>query len=86
MTESLPSDHPATSSIAEAMREIECISGVQWCYERTYNIRFDATATTEQIEAVLDEIETECGLTPTDDQPRGRGVLVHREFVDIEID
>lgn len=81
----LPDDHPENSPAAEAMRDVECVCSVEWCYERTYMIRFAATATAKQIEAFLDEVEAECGLTPTDDQPR-RGVLVQREFMDIEIE
>lgn len=79
-------DPPENSAIAEAMRDVECVRRVKWCYDRTYVIQFAVTATAEQIEVFLDEIETECGLTPKDDQPRGRGVLVQREFVAIEIE
>lgn len=81
----LPEDHPENSSIADSIREVGLVSAVQWCYETTYKIQFTVTASAEQIEAFLDEVEAVCGLTPTDDQPRGRAVLVHREFVDIEI-
>lgn len=81
----LPDDHPENSAIAEAMRDVECVRRIKWCYDRAYNIQFAVTATAEQIEVFLDEVEAECGLTPTDDQPRGRGVLVQREYIDIEI-
>lgn len=82
----LPDDHPENSPAAMAMRDVECVRGVEWCYGTTYTIQFTVTASAEQIEAFLDEVESECGLVPTDDQPRGRVARVHREYIVIEIE
>jgi hypothetical protein len=74
-------DHPAV----RALREADTVSGVQWCYDTTYKITFQLSASAEQREAVLDSLEAECGFTLDDDQPRGRDVWVHKEAVEIEV-
>lgn len=84
--DTLSEEHPENSPAATAMRDVDCVRSVSWAHDRRYNIQFTLTTTEEEREAFLDEIEEECGLTPTDFQPRGFGVLVHREFVDIEIE
>jgi hypothetical protein len=81
----LAADHPQNHPAVLALREADCVSGVQWCYDTTYKITFRLSASAEQREAVLDRLEAECGFTPTDDQLRGRDILISKETVEIEV-
>lgn len=81
----LSADHPENAPVATAMREVKCIRAVEWCHDTTYKVWFTSHTTEAQIEHFLDKLEAECRFTPTDEQVRGRNVLVDRETVPIEI-
>jgi hypothetical protein len=85
ITDALAADHPENHPAAQALREADCVDSIRWCYDTTYHLTFRLSASSEQRETVLDRLEAECGFTPTDEQSRGRDVLIHKEFVEIEV-
>jgi hypothetical protein len=79
-------DHPENHLVATAMREVDCVSEVQWCYDTRYKVWFTTDATDVQIETFLDKLEVECGFRPSVTQVPGNNIVVDDETVPIEIE
>jgi hypothetical protein len=82
----LSATHPENHLVATAMRAVDCVSEVQWCYDRRYKVWFTSDATAVQIETFLAKLETECGFRPSVTHVPGNNIVVDAETVPIEIE